>query len=126
MKDSGRIFARPDVLVTVISKFLKRTQKPSARAHQLISRALRRIKGVVQRVVHDSMVSSCFISLSSANGCTSGIGLMLLKFAPMVNYIYKISDPLFLSQNLYFITKHSFLTPFLVSSYFSTHPITPP
>src|SRR6218665_4048398 len=31
---------------------------------------------------------------------------------------------LFLTKNLYFRTKHSFMTPFLVSSYFTTHPIT--
>src|SRR6218665_3904024 len=31
---------------------------------------------------------------------------------------------LFLPKNLYFRTKHSFMTPFPVSSYFAKHPIT--
>src|SRR6218665_1199746 len=31
---------------------------------------------------------------------------------------------LFVPKTLYFRTKHSFMTPFLVSSYFATHPIT--
>src|SRR6218665_3492196 len=31
---------------------------------------------------------------------------------------------LFLPKNLYFLTKHSFMTTFLVGSYFATHPIT--
>ena len=30
---------------------------------------------------------------------------------------------LFLTKNLYFRTKNSFMTPFLLSSYFHTHPI---